>query len=245
MKYNWAALWIALLLTTSLQAQDFGWGVKGGPALGFQKWDTGAQRDALIAWHAIAFIESVPEGNAFSTFAQLGYHVRGGAVRANAFNYVDPFTGENRRSTARTDRYEFNNISLSLGAKQKFDLGNSKYYYLLGVRGDYTVSTNLELYENRNTLFNTFYFLLNQFVRKFNYGLIFGGGFERNFSEFITGLLEITVNPDISKQYRQQPVTTYNPFTMMNQNTPSREFSSVTLELSLGIRFLTKVEYVD
>lgn len=233
-------------MTGEIAAQDFGWGIKGGPTIGFQKWDTGSQRDALIAYHAMGFIESVPEGNAFSTFAQLGLHVRGGAVRTNSFNYVNPITGVITQSQSRTDRYEFNNVSLSLGAKQKFDMSFGKYYYMLGVRGDFTISTNLEEYENRNTLFNTLYFPQDQFVRKFNYGLIFGGGIERDFSEFITGIFEISVNPDLSKQYRQGPVEgVYNPYTMNNYNVPSREFSSVSLEVTVGIRFLTKVEYID
>ena len=244
--YFLAAFTIVFCLCGQVTAQDFGWGIKGGPSMGFQKWDTGSQRDALFSYHAIAFVESVTEGNAFSTFAQLGYHVRGGAVRTNAFNYVNPVTGLESRSTSRTDRYEFRNVSLSLGAKQKFELGSGKYYYMIGVRGDYTISTNLEEYENRNTIFNTLYFPQNQFVRKFNYGLIFGGGLERDFSEFITGIFEISVNPDVSKQYRQPPIgNVYNPYTMNNYNTPSREFSSVSLEVSVGIRFLTKVEYVD
>lgn len=240
---------ICLVVQTQLGAQDFGWGIKSGPSIGFQKWDTGTQRDALVAWHVIAFIESVREENAFSTFAQLGYHVRGGAVRSRAFNYLDPRTGEERRSTSRTQRYEFNNVALSLGAKQKFNMANSKYYYMLGVRAEYTLFTNLNEYEVFNNAFGNgfnFYYPDDQFVRKFNYGLILGGGWEKPFSEFITGIFEISVNPDISKQYKQPPANNiYNPYTMNPYNVAAREFSSVTLEVSVGIRFLTKVEYID
>lgn len=245
-----AYILIVVLLAFGLNsnAQDFGWGIKGGPLFGFQKWNTGNQRDALIAYHAIAFIETVPEGNQFSTFAQVGYHVRGGAVRVRPFNYVDFFTGEARRSTAFRQNYKFNNISLTLGAKQKYDMRNMKYYYMFGIRGDFTISTNLQdfqQFETQGAL--SFFYPQDVFVRKLNYGLLLGGGFEKDFSEYVTGLLEITINPDISKQYNQVlgGASIYNPATMTNIAIGDRVLSNLSLEISVGIRFLTKVEYVD
>ena len=54
-------------------SQGMAFGFKGGPSLGFQKWGEGGQRDALIAYHGIAFVESLAEHDEFAIFAQLGY----------------------------------------------------------------------------------------------------------------------------------------------------------------------------
>ena len=138
-----------------LQAQGFAFGAKGGLSVGFQKWgQQGSQRDPLMAYHGVAFIESAPEDNAFAVFAQAGYHVRGGAVRTRTRTILDN-NGNLRDLSGRTDRYEFRNISISLGGKQKLPLGSgsSKVYYFMGIRGDYTLNTNLEDYQS---IFQTF-----------------------------------------------------------------------------------------
>lgn len=226
----------------SAQAQEenvivkqFAWGVKGGLTLGFQQWNRG-DRQTLPAYHGIMFIESASEEDKFAVFAQAGFHVKGSAVRLrNIFL-------NGTRSNQFTDRYEYYNASLTLGGKQKFDLNeNLKYYYLFGIRGDYTLGTNLDDYADRNSLF----YPDNGFVREWNYGVTIGGGFEFPFSEFISGLLEFTFNPDFSRQYRQPPLTVPDPFNPGNSRMLSEtEIINRTFEVTLGIRFLRRVEYV-
>ncbi len=242
-----------LALTTFLAfslvgfSQGMAFGFKGGPSLGFQKWDQGAQRDALIAYHGIAFIESLAGQDEFAIFAQLGYHVRGGAVRTRRFTYLDPVTSTIRDFAGRTNRYEFNNVSLTLGGKQKFGKESFSYYYLFGIRGDFTINTNLnsydELFSNPST---RLYFPSDDNVRRFNYGVTVGGGLEFGFGEFAAGIIEFTVNPDFSKQYRRFPINNvYNPYTMQTGTVPELQLANNTIELSLGVRLLRKVEYVE
>ena len=238
----------SLILCTSIicQAQNdedvvvkqYAWGIKGGLTMGFQQWNRG-QRQALFAPHAILFIESAEEEDKFSVFAQAGVHVKGSSVR-----YRNIYLNGNL-SNQQSDRYEYYNASLTLGGKQKFDMNEStKYYYLFGIRGDYTIGTNLDDYADRNSLF----FPDNAFVRKWNYGVTVGGGFEFPFSEFISGLLEFTFNPDFSRQYRQDPIP--NVIDPLNRNPgvtrtlQETYITNRTFEVTLGIRFLRRVEYV-
>lgn len=237
-----------LMSVGALFSQGFAFGAKGGLTVGFQQWNSGQQRDALLTYHGIAFIESAPEDNAFAVFAQLGYNRRGGAIRSRAFTYIDPNTGAERRFTGNTTKYIFNNIALSLGGKQKRDFGSgdNKVYYLFGIRGEFTPSTNLAIYEERNALFGSLFYPENQFVQRFNYGAIIGGGLEFPLTDLIGMLLEFTVNPDFSKQYRQPPIpNVYNPFTRQPFDLPSQELSNTSLELTIGFRFLRKIEYID
>ncbi len=243
MKLN-LLLGLGLFLTTStmLSAQSYAFGLKGGPTIGMQNWN-GFQRNALFAYHGIAFIESAPEENAFAIFAQLGYHMKGSAIRnqivANIFN--------NQIERLPPQRFEFQTISLTLGGKQKYDFGlNNKAYYLLGIRGDYTVGTNLKEYEFFSSFLNTLIYPIDGFVQKFNYGATVGGGLEFPFSEFIAGLVEFTVNPDFSYQYRQPQINAvYNPYTNNNETIGERLIRNVTFEITIGIRFLHKIVYVD
>ncbi len=238
------------LLGTSLGAQGFAFGVKGGLSVGFQKWGgvngNGNQRDPLMAYHGIAFIESAPEDDRFAVFAQGGYHVRGGAVRTFTRTIRDN-AGNLRDLPGRTDRYEFRNISIAVGGKQKRALGDSynSVYYFMGLRGDYTLNTNLRRYEIFNSNFAPYY-PVDAFVQKFNYGVIVGGGFEFSVSDLIGIILEVTVNPDFSDQYRQPPIQNVtNPYNSMLIDLPSRELNNTTLEVTLGFRFLNRYEYIE
>ncbi len=223
-------------------AQGFAFGVKGGLTASFQKWNN-YQKDPLYAYHGIAFIESTPEDVRFAIFAQAGYHVKGSALRNR--NFTNPFSGNVFRPPTR--KFEFRNISLTLGGKQKYSWGaDHKMYYLFGVRGDYTLNTNFEQYESLNTFFNTLYYPDDAFVRKWNYGVTVGGGFEFTMSEHIATLIEFTVNPDFSRQYFQ-PLTenVYDPYTGMNRTLNETVIKNTTFEVTLGIRFLRKIEYID
>ncbi|HMO37874.1 MAG TPA: hypothetical protein PKC76_06600 [Saprospiraceae bacterium] len=238
----------ALFFTLNLSAQSYAFGIKGGLTVGFQRWDESFQRDALYRYHGIAFIESAPEGNEFAVFAQAGYHVKGSAIRTFRTTVETP-TGF-VAVPSQTIPFEFRNASLTLGGKKKYDLGvASKMYYLLGVRGDYTVSTKLrpDFVSEENPYAILFPF--DGFVNKFNYGITLGGGLEFPFSEYIAGVIEFTVNPDFSRQYNQPEIpNVINPnpnFGSSRITIRERQIVNTTFEVTLGLRFLHKIVYID
>ena len=239
---------LLILAAMGLQgrAQGFAFGVKGGMTIGVQQWE-GLQQDPLFKYHGIAFIESLSEENAFGVFAQLGYHQKGSAIRnrfaQNIFNNL-PF----RQSTRE---FIFNNLSLIGGAKQKFALGagDSKAYYALGIRLDYTLNTNLGEYtaiNESNPAYAFFPIDDTQFIREVNYGVTLGGGIEVPFSELVGAVIEFTVNPDFSYQYEQPEIpNVLDPITGNSRTIPERRIRNLTFELTVGFRFLRKVEYID
>ena len=245
---RYLALFVALsFFAIDLSAQGFAWGVKGGPSMALQKWDQ-TERDPLFTYHGIAFIESLTDGEV-ALFAQAGYHNRGSAIITRGFTGVNPTTGMTQSFSGRTTKYQFTNAAVSVGAKQKFDFGSaSKVYYMLGLRGEYTINTNLDEFEEL-VQFSPFY-PFEGAVRKWNAGFIFGGGIEFPLSETIDIVAELTVNPDFTKQY-------YHP-SLQNVLLPSfgggganvgtlpeRSIRNNTIELSIGFRFIRQVEYVD
>ena len=242
MKKHILLLCFAALAAMSLTAQNSAFGIKGGPTLGVQKWN-GFQQDPLIKYHAIAFIESADEEDQFSVFAQAVYHLKGSAIRNR--NFFSPINGQFYRPPAQ--QFIFHNISLTLGAKRKYDFGvRNKMYYLFGIRGDYTLTTNLDKYRELNELNNSLFFPDEFFVRNWNYGVTLGGGFEFPFSDLVGGMLEFTVNPDFSYQYKQPQIpNVYDPYTGQTRALGERLIRNVTFEMTLGIRFMRIVEYID
>ena len=234
------------LFSAGLFAQGFAFGVKGGLTMATQNWDNSLQRDVAVKYHGIAFIESLSDTDQFALFAQAGYHVKGSAIRNR--NFFNPLTGNYNRPPAM--EFLFYNVSLSLGAKQKFDLnGSTKWYWLLGIRGDYTLDTNLDEYTDfnlRNRGFAIYPFDEPTFIRDFNYGIIAGAGLEFPFGEYIAGLLEFTVNPDFSFQYEQPEIPNVtDPYTGNTRSIPQRQIRNLTFEVTLGFRFLRRIEYID
>ncbi len=246
------AFWIAALLFTATlpgHGQSYYFGVKGGMTVGIQQWDQSFQRDPLFRYHAIAFIESLDEQDKYALFAQLGYHVKGSAIRTYGYTAQLP-DGSFVDIPPRTTPFEFRNLSLTVGGKQKFSVGlDTKVYYLLGIRGDYTVSTKLRPNDIADYgIYNTIY-PFDDFVNKFMFGATVGGGIQFMFSEFVGGLIEITVNPDFTNQYNQPEIpNVINPNPNFGGNTitiPERQISNTTFEVTLGLRFLRKVVYID
>ena len=234
----------AFSLTPSVfYAQSFVWGVKGGLTVGSQRWGNGGTYDnsLLFQYHGAAFIENAPENPTSVLFAQLGYHVRGSAFRYRKSTGVD-FNGNTVNFPALTNRFKFNNIALILGAKRRGVLGSDKAFYAIGLRGEYTVNTNLEA---ANALYDFYSQPQKEYVKKFNYGLTVAGGYEFPFSEFVGGLIEISVHPDISKQYFRPPFLGYDRLQSLNVQVAEQSIRNLSIEISLGIKLLRKVEYVD
>ena len=224
-----------------VEAQSYAFGVKGGLTIGTQTWGRNNGRDPLFAYHGVAFIETVTEANEFALFAEGGWHVRGSSVFRPRFVDLNGnlFTGNNTR-------YEFRNVALVLGGKQKFPFGaNALVYYSLGIRGEYTINTNLAQYESIFSL-NRIFHPLNAFVRDLNYGVSIGGGFEFPFTEYISGIFEVSLHPDFSLQYRQPPIdNVFDPISGTDRNYGELLIRNNSLEISLGIRFLRIIEYID
>lgn len=232
----------------SSYGQSYAFGVKGGLSVGFQQWGNSFQRDPLYRYHGIAFIESAPEDNQFALFAQGGYHVKGSAIRTFA-TVVQVPTGGFREVPPQEIPFEFHNLSLTLGAKQKYDLSGVYGYWLFGIRGDYTIDTQLrpDNLEEGNPYAIIYPF--DEFVENFMFGVTLGGGFEFPLTEFISGLFEITVNPDFTNQYNQPEIrNVINPNPNSSQRTiniSERQIRNTTIEVTLGFRFLHKIEYID
>ncbi len=253
MKQGFLLLSLLVALSIGLQGQGGTYyGLKGGLTLGTQQWN-GFDRAPLIGYHGIASIESYSPDAKFSLFAQLGYHLKGSAIRRSLFG--NPFNAG--FTTFPPQKFEFHNVGLTVGAKQTVqELGRAKVYYMFGVRGDYTLTTNLDEYESFVALNPNFagFYPLNVYynsqtligIRRLNYGFTAGGGFLFPFSDFIEGVLEFTINPDFSLQYEQPSIPNVrDPFTGQSRTISERKIRNLTFEVSVGARFLRKIEYID
>ncbi|HRG20015.1 MAG TPA: hypothetical protein PLQ57_03255 [Saprospiraceae bacterium] len=214
-----------------LQSQSFYFGPKVGPGLGFQKWNE-TDNDALFTLNADLFIESAPIEGTNIFYSSLGWRTRGSSWR---FSSTNPFN-------VNSFDFKFRNVVLELGAKKMLSKNQSQApYYFLGIRGEFTASTNLSEYDQWNSL----YFPNKSFAKKFVYGLSFGGGYEFGFREFTRFFVEIGLHPDISQQYYQPPISSVvDPFFPGQTRTlPERVVRNLSLELKFAMKFLRKVEY--
>jgi len=231
------------------QSQGYAFGIKGGLTVGSQQWN-GLDRDLLFRYHGIAFIESITESNEFGLFAQAGYHVKGSAIRTPSYSFVNN-NGNEVNISARETAFEFNNLSLTIGAKQRFPFLAESFrgYYAFGIRGDYTVSTDFDRELDPEDAFLLSIYPAEEFVEKINYGAYLGIGMEASLGELSSAILEFSVNPDFSRQYRQPAIeNVINPNPNSSQrltDIPEREITNLTFELTLGLRFLNKYVYVD
>lgn len=236
MKFQvYIAFILACLSSVPASTQTFIFGPKLGPVVGLQQWN-GRQLDPLLAGHFALFIESYAEEEPSSLFAQIGFHQRGSAERSLV---VDRSLGDIFR---RKITYKFNNVSLMLGAKKLLNMeSKAKPFYTLGIRAEYTLSTNLDRYEG--TAFQT-YFPSDFFVNKINYGFSAGGGFQYQFGDLVGGAVELTISPDISKQYEQFPIDVIDPRNVGSSRTlPQQDVRNLSLEIGVSLRLLRKVEY--
>ncbi|GLR18638.1 hypothetical protein [Portibacter lacus] len=233
-------IFLILCVAGGAHAQSYVFGIKGGPVIATQNWNN-FQRNPLFAGHAILSIETWAEDDPNSLFAQIGYHERGSSLRQN---FINPTTG----FSPQTNSFKFRNAGLTIGAKRKIRMGTWSPYYTLGIRGEYTFSTNLDEFVDKNFTSITTY-PLNEFVEHWTYGIYAGGGTEFEISEFIGAVVELSVLPDLGRQYYQpalNDVSVYNPYTgTTTRGLSEKTIRNVSLEISFGLRFLRKVEYID
>jgi hypothetical protein len=213
-------------------SQSYAFGVKAGPSLATQKWNGFGGREPLIRPQLDLFIESHSNVSKSSLFLQLGHHTRGSALRF--FAYHDPVNNTDIKS--QTSNIQFKNIVLGLGAKRRVDFGSGYAYYMIGLRGEYTYDTKMGGY------LVAFEGLENKFL----VGALFGGGYEMPFGRFVSGILEASINPDFSKQLFLAPQPT--GYTDNNGNEiilREQNVSNVSIEISVGLRFLREIIYYD
>lgn len=216
-----------------------------GPTAGLQKWDNSSGREPLFQYHAAISLETINnEDSQGSFYMQLGYHVKGSATRYRFFDI-----NNNTPSGTFTERFKFNNFSFSLGAKQRFKESNSgrtRYFYFGGLRGDYTYSTNVDELVGNDPNRRLFYPLMGG-VQRWMAGFSAGGGIEFHFSELVGGQVQLSINPDVTPQYRQIAIPNvpdpWNPG--QNITIPERRIRNTTVELSIGLRLLKKVIVVE
>ncbi len=228
-------VWIGVMLLVSSSAskgvsQSFYFGPKAGIAINTQQWNN-FDRDPLFSLHGDVFIESYSEDATSSLFAQLGFHTRGSSIRGFGINTGNSFTNS----------FKFHNLMFMAGAKQILNREKKfRPYYLFGVRAEYTVGTNLTEFERFQSTFYPFDFYVNKFL----YGLTIGGGFEYDMGELYGGFIEFNLHPDVSLQYEQPAIpNVINPFDGRTVTLGERSIRNLSLEITVGIRFLRKVEY--
>lgn len=247
-------LFYCLLGITGLSAQyidltdnegGYLFGIRGGASLGSQNW-SGFEMRPLLTYHGDLFIESIPVEGKFSLWSSLGYHIRGSRINTRrAFD----LNGNNFRVPGET--FEFQNLSLAVGGKQVFKyLPVGDIFYTLGIRLDCNVDTNLDNFDELDrtsiAVRGFFPFENREWVRRFTYGVVMGGGIDIPLSEKVGAVVQLTASPDFSFQYNQPPIeNVINPFQAGNTTLEERRIRNFTLELSVGFRFLRKVEYID
>lgn len=236
-----------LVVTTRCFAQDGGYyfGLKGGPSIGFQSWND-SKRSPIFRYHGAVYLETL--GDESTVFAQVGYHVRGSALR-NRSSFAYDVNGQEVRINPFVVGFEFRNISLALAMKKKYAFGggDSKAYYAFGLRGEYTLNTNLQSIDSTNVPVSfALYRPFEERVRHFNGGLYLGGGLEFPFSDYVAGILELNICPDFTKQYFREPLfNVTDPYTGGRINVEAQSIRNVSIEISLGLRFTRRIEYID
>lgn len=223
-----------LIFTSDLVSQSTIFGPKVGLAAGFQSWRN-TRSQPLLSYHADLYIEGADEDAPAVFYGQLGLHSRGSKERV--FIPIGTTASQEVKQAIR-----FNNASLQVGAKKRINSsGKKRPYYSFGLRLEYTVSENFADFEQYAG-----FLPLNTFVNKWNYGATLSAGYEFPFSEFVGGLVEVSVNPDLSNQYdQQQSFTIISPVNGQNVSLPAQKIRNVTFELTVGFRFLHKVIYID
>lgn len=226
-----ASLVLLCAFLHDLHTQSYAFGLKIGPTIGVQRIAGASTNNALLQYHGAVFIETAPEESSSSLFAEAGYHIKGRSERYRSG--INFFTGN--PYDGYTLQLKFHNVSLSLGGRQRFlSRGALNAYYSMALRAEYNLKHELDFYEG-----------LSAGVNKFVYGVSLGGGFEFPLGEFVSGLLDFRVSPDVSRQIFVPPFEWLNPITGQEQIFREQSVRNIALEVSVGFRFLHKIVYVD
>ncbi len=249
MKIKYLAFFFLIFFIKTSNAQSYAFGIKGGLTAANQRFSSGGtyNNGLLFNYHGALFIENAPDDPTSVLYAQIGYHSRGHARRYQKGVVANYQTNQLQVANGFTERFVFNNLSAQVGVKRRGVLNNENAYYAFGLRGEYTLKTNLPDGTNLPGIF-ALYYPTKDFVKKINYGFSLSGGYEFPFSDLIGGFAELSIHPDISKQYFQPPITLNitDPFSGQPIGTiPEQSIRNLTFEITVGFRFLRKIVYVN
>lgn len=219
---------IGLLSILDLQAQDNAYGLMSGLTIGTQRWN-GFDRDPLLTWNFRGFYESILNDE-LAIDLEFGYHNRGSAVLQRG-----AIIGTNQ-VVSQYYKMRFGNLSLLGAAKKIYKLkDNVEAYGKLGVRVEYTINDSLEIFDQ-----------YSEAIQPFNYGFTLGGGLHFGPVDGpVQFVLDIQVSPDFSQQIYAPPGTVYNRFTQQFVSFGEQKVVNLSLEISLGIRFVNKYYYEE
>ena len=229
--------YITLFLAVCIAHTSFGqiaYGAKGGLTIGTQRWNN-AKRDPLFGYNGSAFVEFLSETSKYGVVIEAGYHTRGSSIWMQNVTYLDPTTNQVVSLPNRKFDQVFNNVSLMFGGKSNYALSPTwNTYYMLGLRGEYTVSDSLTIYE-----------AYKEHINRVNYGVTLGGGIETKIKN-LGIFLEFQVQPDFSKQIYVLPGKVYNSYTRTLDTYPEQNIINTSFELTLGFRlYSSPVEYEE
>jgi hypothetical protein len=223
---------VIAIFSNYIYSQSFYFGPAVGPGVNFQRWEE-SDNDPLISLNGDVFIESTAEETKSAFFAMLGYRTRGSStIYNNTLNGI----------SINSYKYKFNNAVLELGAKKFLSDDAKRAYYMVGIRGEYIINTNLKEY----IAYQSPFFPAEAYVKKFVYGFSFGGGYDFMFNEFMGGFIQLSVSPDISLQYQQPPLRNVilpGPVGGNTINLPERRVKNTSIEIKFGLKLLRKVVY--
>lgn len=229
-KYFFISLLVILFSFTSY-AQGPAYIIAAGPSLSNQRL-SGFSREPFLRYHGYAQIESTSEISPNSLYARLGYHIKGSAINIRNFYDVD-----GNQFEGASYAMEFHNASISLGIKQRRELGSKYYYYGFGVRGDYNVRTKF------GQIFKGYEGAQN----KFTYGVDVDLGLELPVSELISVIFEVGISPDFAYQMFIPPQsnTGYSYPDGSPVIIPETKLTNFVIEARAGFRFWNKIIYTD
>ena len=224
-------LTVMIVLTSRAgEAQGYVFGVMGGPSLSNQRVN-GFQREPFVRYHGFIYIESTSEINPNALYARLGYHVKGSAINANRYIDLDGNVRE-----GQSYAMEFHNASVSIGFKQRRELGNLFYHYGFGLRGDFNLKGEFD------QIFQGFEGAQN----KFTYGVNVDVGIEFPLGELVSTVVELGFSPDLADQlFIPQHDTGYNYSDGSPVIIPETRLTNVVFEARVGFRFWRKIIYID
>jgi putative salt-induced outer membrane protein YdiY len=214
---------IGLLSILDLQAQDNAYGLISGLTVGTQKWN-GFERDPLLTWNVRGFYESILN-DGLSVDLEFGYHNRGSAILQQGF-----VSGTNQL-VSEYYKMRIGNLSVLGAAKKIYQLkDNVEAYAKLGVRLEYSVTDSFEIFEQYTDA-----------IQPFNYGFTLGGGFHFGPVDGpLQFVLDFQVSPDFSQQIYAPAGAIVNRFTGQPVQFSEQKVVNLSLEVSLGIRFVNK-----
>jgi hypothetical protein len=203
-----------------------------GPTMSTQTLN-GFEKDPFFRLHAIAQMESSSDISPNALYARLGYHIKGSAVNSRA--YYDPISGAS--SSGESQSIEFHNLSVSVGAKQRREVGNNFVSYGFGIRGDFNLKTE----------YDPIFVGLTGTENNFTYGLDIDIGFEFPLSELVSTTIEFGFSPDLGEQIYipQQNTGYYYPNSSQEVIIQESSIKNIVFELRVGFRFWRKVIYID